>query len=211
MFRRRREMKTDYNQRLALLKSRKPRLVVRMSLNGIRCQVIEYNKNGDKTVVEVTSSALKQFGWLGHRANIPAAYLTGMITGFSAMKKGIKEAIVDAGLQHSTKGNTLYACVTGAADVGLKIPLSKEIVPGRERLTGRHIAQFALLLKKTPDKYKRQFAQYLKSGLEPERLEDHVAATENKIREQFKDVAKLAAFEETAKSFLKSQHSTVFK
>lgn len=203
MFRRRREMKTDYNQRLALLKSLKPRLVIRRSLNGIRCQVIDYHKDGDKTLVEVTSKQLRRFGWRGHGANIPAAYLTGMVAGFLAMKKGIKEAIVDIGLQGSTKGNVLHACAAGAVDAGLKIPLGKDILPGKEQLTGKHIAQFAALLKKAPEKYKRQFSAYIKSGLDPERLEEHFAATENKIREEFKDIKKLMDFEETAESFLK--------
>jgi len=205
MFRRRREMKTDYNLRLALLKSRMPRLVIRRYMNGVHCQIIQYAKEGDRTIMEVSSNSLRQFGWKSHPANLPAAYLTGMLTGFLALKKGTKEAVVDLGLQRSTKGNALYACIAGAADAGMKIPVNKEILPSKERLTGKHVSQFALSLKKTPEKYKRQFAQYAKAGLEPEKLEEHFIATQNKIRESFKDTIKLAAFEETAGSFLEKE------
>ncbi len=202
MFRRRREMKTDYNSRLALLKSRVPRLVVRRGSSSVRCQIVQYDKGGDKTLVEVTSKHLVKFGWKSHPANTPAAYLTGMLAGFMALKKNIKEAVLDIGLQVSTKGNDLYACAAGAADAGVKIPVSKDIIPDKDKLSGKHIAQFAVLLKKTPEKYKRQFSRYTKSGLEPEKIEEHFAATQNKIREEFKDVTRLADFEETAKRFL---------
>ncbi len=203
MFRRRKEKKTDYGLRLRLLKYGKPRLVVRRSINSIRCQVIEYNEKGDKVIVEAVSNSLKKFGWKAHTGNLASAYLTGMLTGFMALKKGVKEAILDIGLQHSTKGNALYACAAGAADSGLQIPLGKEALPGKERISGRHIAQLAALLKKSPDKYKRQFSGYIKKGVEPEKLEEYFNSTQDKIREEFRDVAKLAQFEDTAKKFLK--------
>lgn len=205
MFRRRMELKTDYRKRLELLKSRKPRLVIRRGPNGIRCQIIEYNKEGDKTMVEVTSQHLRKFGWKAHLGNLPAAYLTGMLAGFSALKKGVKEAVADVGLQRSTKGSALYACVSGAADAGLKVPLGEEAIPTKDRIAGKHVAAFASLLKKTPEKYKRQFSSYLKLGVEPERLEEHFAETQKKIRGEFKDTAKLAAFEETAEKFLSNE------
>ena len=50
-FRRRREGKTDYRKRLKLLLSRKPRLVVRKSLNNIIAQIVEYDEKGDRVVV----------------------------------------------------------------------------------------------------------------------------------------------------------------
>src|SRR3989338_11379094 len=77
-FRRRREKKTDYVQRLALLKSGKPRLVVRRAGNNFRVQIIDFTPEGDKTLVEVASSMLKKYGWKGHCGSMPAAYLTGL-------------------------------------------------------------------------------------------------------------------------------------
>ncbi len=196
-------MKTDYNLRLSLLKSGKNRLVVRRSLNGIRCQFVEYGDKGDRTLVEVTSGALKKFGWKAHTGNIPAAYLTGMLAGFAALKKGIKEAVLDIGMQRSSKASVLFACAAGAAESGIIIPLGEGAVPGKDRITGKHISQFAASLKKSQDKYKRQFAEYVKNGIEPERMEEYFNSTQGRIREEFKDVIKLSQFEETAKKFLK--------
>jgi large subunit ribosomal protein L18 len=202
MLRRRREMKTNYKQRLALLKARKPRLVVRRNQNNIRCQLIQYDKSGDRTLAEVTSKKLSKFGWKPHAANLPAAYLAGMLIGFESLKKGIKEAVVDIGLQRSTKANALYACVAGALEAGMHISVEKGVLPDKERAAGRHIAQFAAALKKTPDRYKRQFSSYLKAGVEPEKIEGYFDIARNKILEEFRDVKKLADFEETAKKFL---------
>ena len=50
-FRRRRLNKTNYQKRLNLLKSKKPRLVLRRSNAFFYSQVIEYNLTGDKTLV----------------------------------------------------------------------------------------------------------------------------------------------------------------
>jgi len=45
-FRRRRKNITDYRKRLKLLKSKKPRLVVRRFLNNIIAQITLYNEKG---------------------------------------------------------------------------------------------------------------------------------------------------------------------
>src|SRR3972149_3806725 len=96
--RRRREQRTDYRQRLRLLKSRKPRFVVRASVNSITCQIISHDTKGDRTLVSATSLELKKHGWKGHTGNIPAAYLTGFLCGQKAKKHKVKEAILDMGL-----------------------------------------------------------------------------------------------------------------
>ena len=86
-FRRRREGKTDYRNRLALLKSGKYRLVVRKSLKYITVQIIEYDEVGDRTVVSVSSKQLRTFGWQFSCDNIPAAYLTGILIAKKASDK----------------------------------------------------------------------------------------------------------------------------
>jgi len=60
--RRRREGRTDYHARLSLLKSGKPRLVVRKSLKNITCQIIGFAQIGDATLVSADSRELKSFG-----------------------------------------------------------------------------------------------------------------------------------------------------
>jgi large subunit ribosomal protein L18 len=180
-FKRRQTQKTDYRQRLALLRSGKPRMVVRKGNNSIHVQIIEYTESGDKVVMEVSSSALKKFGWLGHNANTPAAYLTGYLIGTRAAGS-IKEAILDIGLQTSVKGVSLYAVVLGAKDAGLSIPIGKEILPSKERIRGDHVSAFATKLKKdSPEKYKKQFSAYLKSNLMPEKLPEHFEEVKKKI------------------------------
>ena len=136
--RRRREGRTDYRLRLKLIKSGKPRLVVRKSSNNIMCQVIEYGHTGDKVVASADSRKLKEFGWTGHCGNIPAAYLTGMLCGVNAKKAGVKDAILDAGLYTSTRGSRIYAALKGAVDGGISVPHSAEILPAADRIAGKH-------------------------------------------------------------------------
>ncbi len=137
--RRRREQKTDYKKRLALLKSGLPRLVIRKSLENMRVQIISFDTSGDKTVASAFSSELGEFGWKSGKGNLPAAYLTGMVAGLRAKKAGIKEAVFDLGLQTNTKGSRIYAAVKGAIDAGLSVPHSEDILPSEDRISGKHI------------------------------------------------------------------------
>ena len=57
-FRRRREGKTNYHKRLALLKSGKPRLVVRKTLNHHVAQIVLYDPKGDRTIVSAHTREL---------------------------------------------------------------------------------------------------------------------------------------------------------
>lgn len=137
--RRRREGKTDYRKRLALVKSKKPRLVVRKSNKSITCQLVEYSHGGDRTLVQASAFELKKLGWSCPTGNIPAAYLTGMLCAKRAVEKKHLEAILDLGLYRATKGNRLFACLKGAADGGLEIPHSEEALPPEDRISGKHI------------------------------------------------------------------------
>ncbi len=137
--RRRREGKTDFKKRLELVKSGKTRLVIRRSLSGMNIQFIDYDVNGDKTIASAVSKELKKMGWTYSLKNLPAAYLTGLLAGKKARTKNINEAILDTGLQISTKGSRIYAALKGVIDSGLNVPHSKEILPSDERLQGKHI------------------------------------------------------------------------
>ncbi len=140
-FKRRRLEKTDYQKRLRLLSSGKPRLVVRKSLNYITAQIIGFDKKGDKTFVGTTSRELKGFGWKFACDNLPSAYLTGLLIGKKAAEKKISEAILDTGLYPSTKGSRIYAVAKGVIDAGLKLPISEDILPSEERVKGKHISE----------------------------------------------------------------------
>jgi len=138
-FKRRLVQKTDYSARFKLLKSGLPRLVVRRGNDNIHIQVVRYDAKGDKTVAEEISRNLKKLGWKGHCGNLPAAYLTGFMLGKKAAGAGISNAVLDIGLQMSTKGSAIYAAVKGAKDAGISIAIGEEILPDAARISGGHI------------------------------------------------------------------------
>ena len=139
MFRRRREKKTNYKRWLALLKSGKPRLVVRRYHNTILVQVVEFRPGEtDKVLITTTSRELKKYGWDAHTGNVPAAYLTGYLAGKKAKEKGVSSAVLDIGLQTSTKGSAIYAAARGFKDVGIELPMDEGMIQ-EERIRGEHI------------------------------------------------------------------------
>ncbi len=142
-FRRRRELKTDYRKRLAMLKGRKPRLVVRKSNNAMTIEVISYEEKGDMVNAFFTSLALKKIGWKGHTGNLPSAYLAGYACAKKALKAGVKEAVLDIGLLSPVHGSRVFASLKGAIDAGLKVPADEKVFPSAERICGKHINEQA--------------------------------------------------------------------
>ncbi len=107
--RRRREARTDYHQRLRLLKSGKPRLVARKSNKHVRAQLVTLGPNGDDTLASAHSSDLAEYGWEAPTGNMPSAYLTGLLAGLRAQEAGIEEAVLDIGLNSPTPGSKVFA------------------------------------------------------------------------------------------------------
>ena len=142
-YRRKREGRTDYKKRLKMLVSGTPRLVVRRTNKNIIVQIVDYADQGDKVIVTANSSELAKLGWKHATGNIPAAYLTGMLVAQKAKKKGVEKAIVDLGLQLQRAGTRLYAAVKGVKDNGIEVPASDDIFPPEDRLSGKHIANYA--------------------------------------------------------------------
>ncbi len=138
-FRRKREGRTDYQKRLRLILSGKPRLVVRKTSSHITVQVVEHGKEGDRTIACGHSNTLKKYGWTGSTSNIPAAYLTGFICAQKAVKKGIKEAVLDIGLVPPIRKSRVFSALKGALDAGMDIPHSSEVLPEENRIKGEHI------------------------------------------------------------------------
>jgi large subunit ribosomal protein L18 len=172
--RRRRELKTDYKKRFALLKSGKLRLVVRKSLDNILCQIVEYETPGDKCLISASTSELKKLGWKTNTGNISAAYLAGLLCGVKAKKKKIAEAVLDMGLYKPTPGSRIFAALRGAVDAGLNVAHSEKILPDDNRTKGAHVASYAEWLKKeNSSEYKKRFSSYLKSKVAPESLPSH--------------------------------------
>ncbi|MFC6962385.1 50S ribosomal protein L18 [Halocatena marina] len=141
--RRRREVRTNYHQRLRLLKSGKPRLVARKSNKHIRAQLVSTGASGDHTAASAHSSDLGEFGWEAPTSNLPAAYLTGFLAGKRALAEGLEEAVLDIGLNTATPGNKVFALQEGAIDAGLEIPHSESVFADWGRTRGEHIAEYA--------------------------------------------------------------------
>jgi len=133
-FRRRREGKTDYRKRLALLKSKKPRLVIRVSGRKVLAQIIKYNAKGDEVLATATSSEVKGLGFKGHTGNAESAYLTGMLCGKKAVKAGVKDAVLDIGLHTPVNGSNVFAALKGAVEAGMEIPHDDKCFPADERV-----------------------------------------------------------------------------
>lgn len=131
---RRRMGVTKSPKRLALLKSEKPRLVVRTSSNKCVCQIIEYIPEGDKTIANATSLELKKYGYKGHNGNATASYLTGYLIGKKAAEKKIKECVLDIGIRTPIHGSNAFAALKGAVDAGLSLPHDKTAFPKEEMI-----------------------------------------------------------------------------
>ncbi|MBI5804206.1 50S ribosomal protein L18 [Candidatus Pacearchaeota archaeon] len=140
--RRRKEMKTDYKARFALLKSEKPRLVVRKTAHQIIAQVVESSIAQDKVIVSVNSKELLKKGWPkekeGSLKSIQASYLAGFLLGKKVQGK-INSAILDIGLHENIHGSRIYAVLKGAIDAGLNVAHKKDALPTDERMSSNKI------------------------------------------------------------------------
>ena len=136
---RKRQGKTDYKLRLELLKSNKPRLVIRKSSKNISLQIVKSENSQDKVILSSRSYELKKLGWNYNLRNIPSSYLTGFLLGKKALKNNIKEAILDTGLQKSVVKSRIYSALKGCIDAGLDIPHNPDILPPEDKIKGLHI------------------------------------------------------------------------
>jgi len=143
-FRRRRQGKTNFAKRLALVKSGKTRMVVRRSNKNIVIQFIDFGPEGDKTLLTVSGTHLaKLHGWPSKR-NAWTAYLAGLMAGKMAQEKGVKEFVLDMGMYVPSKGSVIFAALKGAADAGLSTKFDSAKVPEDK-------------LSNPPEKYKEMF------------------------------------------------------
>ncbi|MEM1540291.1 MAG: 50S ribosomal protein L18 [Candidatus Bathyarchaeia archaeon] len=190
-YRRRREGKTDYRKRKALILSRKPRLVVRGTLKNIIVQIVAAKPHGDEVLVSAHSrELLREYGWKAPRGNLPAAYLTGLLCGLKAKAQGIEEAVLDIGLHSPTKGARVFAALKGVLDAGLNVPHGEEKLPDENRIKGMHIAQYAKMLSADTEKYTAAFSEYLKNKVPPESLPEHFADVKKAVIAAFKSGGK---------------------
>lgn len=151
--RRRLEMKTDYKSRLALLKSGKPRLVVRKTNRYIIAQIILSEIAQDKVIVGINSSYLISKGWpkekSGSLKNTVAAYLTGYALGKLASEKiKDREFILDIGMHRNIQKSRIYAVLKGFIDSGMKVPHESTALPGKENFEKKEISSLIEKIRK---------------------------------------------------------------
>jgi large subunit ribosomal protein L18 len=181
-FRRRREGKTDYRARKALILSKLPRVVTRPSLRHMNVQVVDATPTGDKVIASANSQELQSYGWQAPCGNVPSAYLTGLLCGVRAVTNNVRKAVADIGLNQPTKGARVFASLRGIIDAGVDVPHDPTKLPDENRMTGQHIAAYAKQLSTANvELYQEAFSQYLQAKLPPETLPEHFAATREKI------------------------------
>jgi len=138
--RRRRENKTDYKLRFGLLKSTKPRFVIRKTNKYIIIQLVETSEAQDKIKSGISSKELLKNGWdikfKGSLKSIPAAYLTGILM---ARKVGKGDFIIDMGMVRNLSGSRIYAAAKGLIDGGLKIAVDESVFPSEEKILGKQL------------------------------------------------------------------------
>lgn len=190
-FRRRREGKTNYRLRRALVLSRLPRLVVRRTLKHVNIQIVKAETPGDKVIVSAHSRELvKTYGWQGNCGNVSAAYLTGLLCGFRAVVHGVKKAVLDLGLQFPSRGARVFAALKGVLDAGVTVPHSESVLPDETRISGKHVVDYASQLSSNPDIYQQRFSNHLSRGLSPEQLSEHFSLIKEKIKSSFEEEKK---------------------
>ena len=190
--RRRREGKTDYQARKALVISRKPRLVTRFSLKNVTVQIVVAKLHGDEVLAAANSRELvKTYGWKAPTGNVPAAYLTGLLCGLKAKAKDVEEAILDIGLISPTKGSKIFAALSGVLDAGVDVPHSEEKIV-KERMKGEHIAKYAKSLGAGSEEYSAKFSKYTAQGVAPEKIPEHFNKVKAEITGSFEKGEKKA-------------------
>jgi large subunit ribosomal protein L18 len=181
-FRRRREGKTNYAKRVALLKAGKARLVVRRSSRHVIAQFVAYKQDGDETIASAHSKNLSGFGWRMATTSISAAYLVGLLAGLRAKAKNTKEAVLDIGLATPVLGSVPFAVLKGALDAGIAISFEQAALPSDDRIKGKHIEEFAKRL--SPEELKKKFGACIANGADPKRFVEHFEAVKKAVIEK---------------------------
>lgn len=183
LFRRRREGKTDYRKRKGVIIGKTPFVSVHISGRYIYSQILRPGATGDRTVAAASSRDLvKKFGWKGSTKNLPGAYLTGYYLGHLAEEKNLKKAVVYSGVGRFVHGSRIASLINGAKDAGLQIEIDDESLPGEDRISGKHIADYSAKLE-NEDKEKREqiFSKIISSGLNPSEYPEHFESVKEKI------------------------------
>jgi large subunit ribosomal protein L18 len=174
-----RQRKTNYRKRSGILIGRRPFIITKISGQNISAQALKPTLTGDIVIASAHSRELIRHGWKGSMNSMPACYLTGLLLGKKSIQMGATNAVLYTGNNPFT--TKVAACLKGIVDSGINIPVSKESLPGDDRVSGEHIANYANLLKDNEEKYNSRFSALLKQGLRPEDYPVHFEEIRMKI------------------------------
>lgn len=169
---RRRTGRTDYRQRLDILRSGKPRLVIRRTNKHFTAQLVRYDEDGDEVDASAHSNELRDHGWKAATGNTSAAYLTGYLLG---TRTGDVESVLDLGMEKVDEGSSIFAVAAGARDAGIDVTVGDDVVPSEDRIRGEHIAAYA---------DEGDFSSYEERGLDPADLPEHFEETRDNIAQE---------------------------
>jgi large subunit ribosomal protein L18 len=185
---RNRQRKTNYRKRASLLLSRRHFIIAKISDQNVSCQFLKPTLKGDIVICSAHSRELRKYGWKGSMNNLPACYLTGFLLGKKSLAKGTDNAILYTGRDSFT--SRVAACLKGIVAAGVNVPVSEDNLPSDDRTNGKHIAEYAKILRSDEAKYNSIFSTLIKDGLNPEEYPSHSEATKQKILENFTAKAK---------------------
>src|SRR5919197_3287618 len=166
-----RQRKTNYRKRASLLLSRKYFIVVKISDQNVSGQVLKPTINGDIVICSAHSRELRKYGWKGSMNSLPACYLTGFLLGKKSIANATNNAILYTGTGSFT--SRVAACLKGILAAGVNVPVSEDNLPTDDRTSGKHIAEYAKILKADEAKYNSMFSMVIKEGLKPEDYPSH--------------------------------------
>jgi len=140
---RRKQGKTDYLNRLKLLKSEKPRLVFRKTNKYFIVQYVLSEEAKDKIIFGTTSKELLLHDWpkdfSGSLKSIPAAYLTGYLFSKKIQNKKLEQPIVDLGMLRTLPKTKIFSFIKGVIDGGINISCKEEYFPEEEKIKGKNL------------------------------------------------------------------------
>jgi large subunit ribosomal protein L18 len=182
IYRRRRMGATDYRARKKIITSSVPLLAVRVSSKNVSVQFIRPKAEGDQVLSSAHSRNLKKLGWDGSSKSVPACYLLGLLAGRRAKEHGVEKAYLYNGLSLFVNGSRVSALVKGVKDAGVEVPMSDDVAPSADRISGKTTAEYAKsLLAEDKEKYSRLFSGMIRTGFKPEEYEERTIALKQAI------------------------------
>jgi len=211
----------------------KYRFVVRFTNTDVICQFVYAKIQGDMILTSAYSHELPAYGVKVGLTNYAAAYCTGLLCARRAlhalgiestefdMEEGPRpfKAYLDVGLRRTSTGAKIFAALKGAVDGGVNIPHSEKRFPGyneekdtldaevlRNYIFGGHVADYMRELAEEPERYNRQFSQFIKAGISADDLEGMYTKAHEAIRADpvRKAAAKKAVEQHGSKKFQKA-------